>query len=138
MEVLNNLKKYRQARGFSQQRLADKADCARSYISEVENGSQRLTLKMATRFGEILNVAPFDLLGADAIKYRGSFAESLQALVLGSFEQFVQDTVDHNVDDYSCDLFWMLFPIFNKKFSEADIKVLRAMVESMGEKYADR
>lgn len=138
MKVLNNLKKFRTSHGFSQQRLADQAGCNRSYISEVEHGTQRLTLKMAEKFAAVLGVPAFDLLGADAIKYHGTFAESLQALVLGSFEEVIQDCVDHKMDEYSLDLFWTLFPIFAKKFSGADVKVIRAMVESLGEKYADR
>lgn len=138
MEVLNNLKKYRTERRMSQQKLADSALCDRSYISEVENGKQKLTLKMATKFGEVLNVQPFDLLGADAIKYRGSFAESLQALVLGSFSSFMDGVMSSSIDENSNDLFWMLYPIFTKKFSNEDIKVLRSIAESLGEKYADR
>lgn len=138
MEVLNNLKKYRTERRMSQQKLADQAGCNRSYISEVENGEQKLTLKMATKFGEVMNVAPFDLLGADAIKYRGSFAESLQALVLGSMSQFCENLTNGEIDDISFNLFWMLYPIFEKKYSNDDIAVIRSVVESLGGKYADR
>lgn len=138
MEVLNNLKKYRTERRMSQQKLADTALCDRSYISEVENGKQKLTLKMAKRMADVLGVPAFDLLGGDAIKYRGSFAESLQALVLGSVSQFTDDLLNDNLDDISFDLFWMLYPIFTKKFSPEDIKLLRNTVEALESKYADR
>lgn len=135
MEVLNNLKKYRIEKGFSQQRLAEIAECDRSYISEVENGKQKLTLKMASKFGEAMSIPAFDILGADAIKYRGSFSESLQALVLGSFSQFI-DNMDIE-DEYSYYLFMILYPIFRDKFSLNDIKILQQLVDSLGEKYGE-
>ena len=98
----------------------------------------KLTLKMAEKFAPHLHCSAFDLLGADAIKYTGSFTESLGALVLGNFDEFLSAVNAGEVDEYSNDLFWMLFAILSKKFSGEDVKVLRAMAESLGAKYADR
>ena len=81
MAAMNNLKKYRERAGLSQTKLSELSGCARSYISEVEMGHQKLTLKMAEKFAPHLHCTAFDLLGADAIKYTGSFTESLGALV---------------------------------------------------------
>lgn len=138
MSVLNNLKRYRERAGLSQTKLSELSGCARSYISEVEMGHQKLTLKMAEKFAPHLHCSAFDLLGADAIKYTGSFTESLGALVLGNFDEFLSAVNAGEVDEYSNDLFWMLFAILSKKFSGEDVKVLRAMAESLGAKYADR
>lgn len=138
MSALNNLKKYRERAGLSQTKLSELSGCARSYISEVEMGHQKLTLKMAEKFAPHLHCSAFDLLGADAIKYTGSFTESLGALVLGNFDEFLSAVNAGEVDEYSNDLFWMLFAILSKKFSGEDVKVLRAMTESLGAKYADR
>lgn len=74
---MNNLKKYREDAGMSQEDLATKAGCVRSYISQVETGYQKLTLKMAKRFGQFIGATPYQLLGSDAIKYDGGFSESM-------------------------------------------------------------
>ena len=138
MAAMNNLKKYRERAGLSQTKLSELSGCARSYISEVEMGHQKLTLKMAEKFAPHLHCTAFDLLGADAIKYTGSFTESLGALVLGNFDEFLSAIDRGEVDEYSNDLFWMLFAILSKKFSGEDVRVLRVMAESLGAKYADR
>lgn len=78
---MNRLKEYRQQAKLSQQALADKANCSRSYISAVELGNQKLTLKMARIFGKILHVDPYELLGADAIRYKGDFYTTLRSLL---------------------------------------------------------
>ena len=135
---MNKLKEYRVSRNISQQALADLAQCSRSYVSEVENGRAVLTLKMANRFSQFLHVDPYELLGSDAIKYMGDFEQTLKALVESHFDIIVESTQDGDLPESTWDLYSILFDIFNLKFTLADIKVIRAVVDSIKLKYEDK
>lgn len=57
-----NVKRVRKDAGLSQEALADKADVARSYMSEVEVGRRNPTLKVVERIAYALDVSPARLL----------------------------------------------------------------------------
>jgi len=135
---MNNLKKFRMPTGISQITLAERAGCARSYISEVELGQVRLTLTMAKRFSEVLRVDPYKLLGSDAIKYKGPFNEALSALVYGHFDDMVEQVNDHSsISDRDWDLYWVMFGLVDSKMSAEDIRAVRSVVDSIAKKYKD-
>lgn len=132
---MNKLKEYRKLRGVSQQKLSIKSETSRSYISEVENGNKKLTLKRARLFGEILNVDPFELLGTDAIKYSGDFERTLRALIDSNFDRVIRHTLSNDLPAGTWSLYWIIFDILNSKFSDADIAAVKAVVDSIKQKY---
>lgn len=57
-----NLRAYRQARGWSQERLADELGVHRTYMGGVERGERNLTLKSVERIALRLHLNPLQLL----------------------------------------------------------------------------
>lgn len=51
-----NIKKYREAKNFSQEFLAEKADLSREYITRVENGQKFVSLRKLFLLADILEV----------------------------------------------------------------------------------
>ncbi|HEX9047757.1 MAG TPA: response regulator [Verrucomicrobiae bacterium] len=58
------LKAWRERLGFSQERLAERAELHRTYISDVERGARNLSLESITRLARALEIAPADLFPA--------------------------------------------------------------------------
>ena len=128
----NNLKLYRERSGLSQERLAKESGVSRTYISSVEQGTSRLTLKMAQKFSEILHVDPYELLGRDAIKYTGGFLQSLNSLVLANFDNQVKNCGPDGPNDPSEYFTYMIcFTITSKKVSPELMKAIFTTVDSM-------
>lgn len=57
-----NVKRARKEAGISQEALADVANVARSYMSDVERGARNPTLKVVERIAASLHVDPSQLL----------------------------------------------------------------------------
>lgn len=57
-----NIKRIRQARGISQEELADLAGLHRTYVGAVERGERNITLINANRIAEALGVKLSDCL----------------------------------------------------------------------------
>ncbi len=57
-----NLRRWRNARGMSQDELALAAEISRSYLSQIEKGSFYASLKIIGRLAEALEVEPSELL----------------------------------------------------------------------------
>ena len=62
---MNNLKRYRALRGLTQSELAHRVGVSRTSIHNAENG--KLSLVLATKCEEVLQVNRYALLGLDAI-----------------------------------------------------------------------
>jgi transcriptional regulator with XRE-family HTH domain len=60
--VGRNLRRYRLARGLSQEAFADVVGFHRTYIGGLERGERNLTLRAVERLAEIIDVDPIDLL----------------------------------------------------------------------------
>ncbi len=60
-----NLRKLRQAKGLSQEKLAHLAGIDRTYVSSLERCIYSPTIDMVATLAEILDVAPVDLLEID-------------------------------------------------------------------------
>lgn len=126
----NNLKHYRTKAGLSQMKLAELTGVSRTYISEVEIGASRLTLKMAERMAPHLHCEPHDLLGMDAIKYTGNFVSTLKSLVFANYDEMFKDEYrDEKKYDYF--LYMICFMIVNKKMNAADMEGLFRAVEML-------
>lgn len=66
---MNNLKKYRKEKKFSQNKLAEMVNLnSRSYISQCERGKSRLSLEIGKKLAKILGVDVYDLMGDDVYK----------------------------------------------------------------------
>jgi transcriptional regulator with XRE-family HTH domain len=70
--VGRNLRAYREARGLSQEALADVLGVHRTYMGGIERGERNLTLKSLERIAAQLGLEPLVLLelGTDLTRYR--------------------------------------------------------------------
>lgn len=59
------IQKYRIAQGLTQENLAEKVDISVSYISEIENGKKRPSLKTLEKIAAALDVSIVSLMGED-------------------------------------------------------------------------
>ncbi|MCF6302158.1 MAG: helix-turn-helix transcriptional regulator [Devosiaceae bacterium] len=57
-----NLKRYRKAKGLSQEDLAHRAELDRTYISALERCVYAASIDVVGRIAEVLGVSPSDLL----------------------------------------------------------------------------
>ncbi|MEH6478459.1 MAG: helix-turn-helix transcriptional regulator, partial [Sneathiella sp.] len=57
-----NLKKYRNAKGLSQEELAHQADLDRTYISSLERCVYAASIDVLGRIADVLEIKPSDLL----------------------------------------------------------------------------
>lgn len=57
----NTIRQLRQARGFTQEQLANAADVDRRYMSDVENGRRNISLSVIERLATALGISLTDL-----------------------------------------------------------------------------
>jgi transcriptional regulator with XRE-family HTH domain len=131
---MNNLKKYRESLGISQTALANRTGCARSYISEVESGQVRLTLKMARRFADALHQDPFALLGSDAIKYDGSFRQTMMSLTQDKFDAYVEMQITNKCTRREFEEFMLCYWLFQGGLSDKDVSALEGLASALAMK----
>ncbi|GAB3618711.1 helix-turn-helix transcriptional regulator [Okibacterium endophyticum] len=60
-----NLRRYRDARGLSQEEFASVLGVHRTYMGGIERGERNLTLKSVERLAEMIDAEPLELLRAD-------------------------------------------------------------------------
>jgi transcriptional regulator with XRE-family HTH domain len=63
-----NLRRFRHAKGLSQDDLAYEAGVSRSYLSQIEKGSFYVSLKVVGKLASALDVEPAELLRAPPIR----------------------------------------------------------------------
>lgn len=68
VRVGRNLRRYRRARGVSQEELADLCELDRTYVSGIERGLRNPTVVVLEQLANVLGVAPGLLLEEDARK----------------------------------------------------------------------
>lgn len=60
--VARNLRQLRNARGLSQEELADRADINRNYVGMLERAEHAATVDMLEKLADVLGVQPAELL----------------------------------------------------------------------------
>ena len=60
--VATNLRRLRNARGLSQEELADRADVNRNYVGMLEREENAATIDMLEKLAAVLDVDPIELL----------------------------------------------------------------------------
>ena len=60
-----NIKKYRELKGYSQNLLAEKVDLSREYIADVERGHKRISLKKLFAIADTLETKCSKLVDFD-------------------------------------------------------------------------
>lgn len=58
----NNIKKYRELKGLSQNQLAELVDLSREYIADVERGHKRISLKKLFAIVDVLEIECSNLI----------------------------------------------------------------------------
>lgn len=78
----NRLREWREARGMSQQELADEAGCSKMQISTLERGRPSLDIVWMQRLAPIPRVEPGDLLNPGDNSKAAKDAEELRLIML--------------------------------------------------------
>lgn len=65
-----NLRRYRHAKGLSQEELAYEAGINRTYISKLEKGGSYVGLEIISKLADVLRVDPAEFLRAPAKRQR--------------------------------------------------------------------
>ena len=60
--LARNLKRLRQAKGWSQEKFAFEADVHRTYVSDLERGARNPTITVVEKLAKALQVSASDLL----------------------------------------------------------------------------
>lgn len=63
--VARNLRRLRQAKGLSQEELADRADINRNYVGLLEREEHAATIDMLEKLSEVLDVEPAAFFARD-------------------------------------------------------------------------
>ena len=63
-----NIKKYRESKGYSKTKLAELADCDLTYIGKIEKSEKYPNLKMIFKLAEALDIPTKDLFLSYLIK----------------------------------------------------------------------
>jgi transcriptional regulator with XRE-family HTH domain len=66
--VAKNLRRLRQAKGLSQEELADRADINRNYVGMLEREQHAATIDMLEKLADVLDADPVEFLRRDARK----------------------------------------------------------------------
>lgn len=127
---MNNLRKFREKVGITQDELAKLSGCARSYIGEVETGKQKMTLKLANRIAPFLHCSVADVLGGDAIKYNQSFSDTCKAVINEYFGFYASNDEDSLSDDDRV-LYEMLQCLFDGSLTKDQIKTIHSLTMTM-------
>jgi transcriptional regulator with XRE-family HTH domain len=77
---IQNLRKFRSERGFSQMQLAEMCDTATNYIGEIEIGRRFPSLKLIEKIGQALKVEPYQFFVEDTVKKGGEIDRAIKIL----------------------------------------------------------
>jgi transcriptional regulator with XRE-family HTH domain len=94
--LASNMKFYRNQRGLSQEKLAERVNTATNYIALIETGKRFPSLKMLEKLAKGLNIDTTELFSLNPIKMM--VKKSLQAKILADIEQILTVRLDEIED----------------------------------------
>jgi len=93
-----NLKRWRRAMGYSQEKLAEKCGTAHSYIRQLESGKGHPSFALIGKIAGALQIEPYQLFYDEKIKSGKSaqkkYMESIQKKLLESVSGEIQSAFD--------------------------------------------
>ncbi len=110
MKFAEQLKKYRQARGMSQDDLAGKLFVSRQAVSKWENADGTPDLKMLIKLAEILNVS-LDALVLGVEKETAAKVDADAYTYNPTTGLYTRRYGQMNFWDFASRFWWLLFPI---------------------------
>ena len=76
-----NVRKFRKARGLTQEQLSEKLEITQKHLSIVETGTQFASASLIGRISEALEVSPGDLFGGSSDEIKKEIAKSQDILL---------------------------------------------------------
>jgi transcriptional regulator with XRE-family HTH domain len=101
--VGHNIRRLREKRGWSQEKLAEMADLDRTYVGRIERGEKNLGVNHLRRVAVALGVQPSEILGVEPMADERHTAETLADLtglvgeyraLLGGFRRRRRESVE--------------------------------------------
>jgi len=87
---IQNLKYYRKQAHVSQEKLAEKCDCATATIGNIEIGRQSPSFELLIKIANALNINPADLFLRDTSKNQNELKSTLKELIESDFPKLVE------------------------------------------------
>jgi transcriptional regulator with XRE-family HTH domain len=75
------IKELRKSKGFSQEKLAEKAETSPNYLSRIERGTDNPTLDMLIKLANALEVEMWEMFDFGHVKSHKELKESIQSLI---------------------------------------------------------
>lgn len=88
---IKNLKFYRKQTHTSQEKLAEKCDCATATIGNIEIGRQSPSFEMIVKIANALEINPADLFLRDASKNQSKLEETLRTIFSKDIPQIIEE-----------------------------------------------
>jgi len=77
---IQNLRKFRNSRGFSQTKLAESCDTEQNYIAKIEIGQRFPSLELVEKIGKVLNIEPYRFFIDENKEYKTEFDEIINLI----------------------------------------------------------
>ena len=95
--LANNMKRFRKLRGFSQERLAEKAGASANYIALIECGRSFPSLQMIEHIAAALEINELDLFDKNGIEFHKK--ENIREKLLQQLQELVNDIFDESLQN---------------------------------------
>jgi transcriptional regulator with XRE-family HTH domain len=95
--LAGNLKKYRKKYGYSQEKLAEKAELSAQTLNDIEGCRRWISARTMTKLAKALNIAEYQLLMPEGGETESSRRSSLQSLI--SLQHNIINTINIQFDE---------------------------------------
>ena len=95
---VQNLKKWRKEKGFSQKVLAERCEAAHSYIRQIESGKGRPSFIFIEKLAHALNIEPYQLL-YDETKANKEFTNQSKSTLVESIKSEFLEKMSNEFND---------------------------------------
>ena len=87
---IENLKYYREQRGFSQAKLAELCECGTGTIGSIESARQFPSFDLLFRMSDVLKIHPADLFLRDASKSDEEMKKHIEHILSNGLKNFLE------------------------------------------------